>query len=65
MSELSVVRWRKYGKDRLYINGPDERRLGWCDLATGAITLDDEGGRPAVHAAVEAWRAGPRRETAY
>lgn len=57
MSELSVVRWRKYGKDRLYINGPDDRRLGWCDLTTGTIAVDERD-RPAVHAAVEAWRTG-------
>lgn len=57
-SELSVVRWRKYGKDRLFINGPDDRRLGWRDLTTGTIAVNDEHDRPAVHAAVEAWRTG-------
>jgi hypothetical protein len=61
MSELSMVRWRKYGKDRLYIYGPGKRRLGWCDLTTAPITVDDESDRPAVHGAVEAWRAGAAR----
>lgn len=57
MSELTVVRWRKYGKDRLYVNGPDELRLGWCDLLTGALTVEVETDREAVEAAVASWRA--------
>lgn len=59
MSDLSAVRWRRYGKDRLYVNTHDDRRLGWCDLTTGVITVEDEGDRPAVTAAVEAWQASP------
>lgn len=57
MSEVTVVRWRKYGKDRLYVNGPDERRLGWCDLLTGALTVEVETDREAVEAAVASWRS--------
>ena len=58
---MQVERWRKYGKDRLYINGPDDRRLGWCDLATGTVTVDDELDRSAVLAAVETWRASKQK----
>ena len=54
---LRVERWRKYGMDRLYVNGPDDHRLGWCDLTTGTITVGDQLDRPAVLAAVETWRA--------
>ncbi|WP_223147804.1 nuclease-related domain-containing protein [Actinotalea sp. JY-7885] len=57
LRELSVVRWRKYGKDRLYVTAPDERRMGWCDLATGVVTVDDDADRAAVEAAVAGWRA--------
>ena len=57
MSGLRVERWRKYGKDRLYINDADDRRLGWCDLTTGGITVDNELDRPLVEAVVETWRA--------
>lgn len=57
MSELTVVRWRKYGKDRLYVNGSEGRRLGWCDLLTGAVTVAVDTDREAVEAAVNSWRA--------
>ena len=57
MSEVSVVRWRRYGKDRLYVDGLDQCHSGWCDLTTGAIAVDDEGDRHAVQGAGDAWRA--------
>lgn len=57
MNGMTVVRWRKYGKDRLYVNGPADARLGWCDLSTGAITVADETDRGSVEATVAAWRA--------
>ncbi|MBX9245827.1 NERD domain-containing protein [Actinotalea ferrariae] len=56
MSAVTVVRWRRFGKDRLYVNGPDERRLGWCDLLTGAVTVEDHADRETVEAALESWR---------
>lgn len=33
--DTSVARWRKYGKDRLYVTTADGTKLGWWDLATG------------------------------
>lgn len=56
MADLRVERWRKFGRDRLYVTGSDDTQLGWCDLTTGAITVADEHDRPAVHDAVAAWR---------
>jgi hypothetical protein len=39
MGELAVTRWRKYGKDRLYVND-EGTRVGWIDLVTGQTTLE-------------------------
>lgn len=57
MDDVRVERWRKYGNDRLYINRPDGRRLGWCDLATGTITVEDDDDRTVVQAAVTRWHS--------
>lgn len=37
---LVVVEWSKWGKHRLYVNTPDDRRVGWLDLVTGETTLE-------------------------
>ncbi|MGP4090245.1 nuclease-related domain-containing protein [Streptomyces sp. KR55] len=39
MNELEVVRWKRYGHDRLYVNLPDGTAVGWADCRTGAITV--------------------------
>src|SRR3954452_1105680 len=48
---VQVVRWRRYGKDRLYVNDAEGRRLGWVDVITGAITVEVPEQRAAVEAA--------------
>ena len=55
--ELSVTRWRSFGKDRLYVNGPDGQRLGWYDLLTGALTVESAENDATVLDVVEHWRA--------
>jgi hypothetical protein len=40
MDELTVNRWKRYGKDRLYVNLGDGSRVGWLDLQTGQVTLE-------------------------
>ncbi len=40
MGDLSAVRWRRYGKDRVYVNHRDGARVGWMDLQTGATMLE-------------------------
>ena len=40
MGDLEIARWRKYGKDRLYVNDPEGARAGWVDLQTGAHHLE-------------------------
>ena len=42
VADATVVRWRRYGKDRLYVNGPAGERYGWADLLTGAIEVTEE-----------------------
>ena len=50
MGDLQVTRWRKYGKDRLYVNDDAGERIGWVDLVAGSHQL----ARPDL---VEAFRA--------
>ena len=42
---VQVKRWRKYGKDRLYVSVPDGsehgRRLGFVDLVSGEVTREE------------------------
>jgi hypothetical protein len=40
MEELTVNRWKRYGKDRVYVNLGDGSRVGWLDLHTGQVTLE-------------------------
>jgi hypothetical protein len=40
MEPLTSARWRKYGKDRLYVSTADGARVGWVDLTTGSATLE-------------------------
>lgn len=35
-----VKRWKRYGHDRLYVSDDAGQRVGWLDLSSGAITLD-------------------------
>lgn len=53
MSELTVKRWRRYGKDRLYVNLPDGSRVGWYDLQTEKATLELEHLREAFDKALQ------------
>lgn len=52
-----MTRWRRHGKDRLYVDHPDGRRLGWHDLLDGTDHPDAPEHLDAVHAAAAAWRA--------
>ena len=53
---MVVNRWRRYGKDRLYVESSDGATIGFWDLVTDIghpASPDDE---PALLAAVAAWR---------
>lgn len=57
MSGVVVQRWRKYGKDRLYVNDADGTRIGWLDVATGVDHIEVPGREVAYREAVDHWRA--------
>jgi hypothetical protein len=49
---LTATRWRRYGKDRLYVNDASGARVGWVDLLTGERHLEDPMRAAAFEAAV-------------
>jgi hypothetical protein len=55
-SGVEVVRWRRDGHDRLYVNDTtSERRLAWRDQRTGEVHVEDGADAVVVHAALAAW----------
>ena len=54
MSDLEVVRWRKYGKDRLYVRADDGTNVGWVDLQSGAVNVQLQTRAADLHAAIAA-----------
>ncbi|MGW6023721.1 nuclease-related domain-containing protein [Streptomyces sp. NPDC055099] len=39
MGDLKVVRWKRHGQDRLYVNLPDGSAVAWADCRTGKVTI--------------------------
>jgi len=64
MGDLRVLRWRKYGKDRLYVNDEAGLRIGWVDLLTGDATIEQPAQIDAFRAAVAAHHAEAATEVA-
>ncbi|WP_189860651.1 nuclease-related domain-containing protein [Streptomyces poonensis] len=58
MHELQVVRWKRYGHDRLYANLPDGTAVGWADCKTGVITVLRAEYREPVTAILTQYLAG-------
>jgi hypothetical protein len=52
MGALQVVRWRRFGHDRLYVNDPNGARLGEGNLKDGRIVIAAEERRAEVEAAI-------------
>lgn len=57
MGDTVVQRWRRYGKDRLYVNDADGTRIGWHDLLTGEDHVEISDQEDEYRAAVARWRA--------
>jgi hypothetical protein len=57
MDGVRVARWRKYGRDRLYVTADEGTRLGWHDLATGQTYAELPARFDVLHAAIAAWQA--------
>lgn len=55
--DLVVDRWKRYGKDRLYVTLLDETKVGFWDLVTREPHPESPEHLPALLAAVEAWKA--------
>jgi hypothetical protein len=64
VSDVIVTRWRRYGKDRLYVTDADSGKLGWHDLLTGMTEITTPALADAVHAAVARWLAQQPAELA-
>jgi hypothetical protein len=50
--DLIVVPWKRFGHDRLYVNTAAGERVGWVDLTTSKVTLEQEHLRPQFDAAL-------------
>lgn len=59
----TVARWRRYGKDRLYVTGVDGTRIGWRDLLTGEDHIEEPDLRDDYLTALSAWSAPKQQPT--
>lgn len=55
--DLVVNRWKRYGKDRLYVALPDETKVGFWDLVAEEGHPESPEHLPALRAALENWKA--------
>jgi hypothetical protein len=55
VSGIVITRWTRYGHDRGYATAADGTKLGWINLNTGDVTLEDGVDASAVTAALLAW----------
>jgi hypothetical protein len=55
---LVVTRWRRYGKDRIYVATADGEQLGFWDLVADRGRPTTPAHEPALLTAVAAWKAG-------
>lgn len=62
MSSPTVTRWRRYGKDRLYVTNAAGAKVGWFDLLTGRAHPEAADRAAELDEAVRAWQAGSTDE---
>lgn len=53
---MQVTRWRRYGKDRLYVKDADGYDLGWWDLVANTAHPTSHETEQALLEAVAAWQ---------
>ena len=53
----AVNRWKRYGKDRVYVTAAGETKLGWWDLVTDEPHPEKPGDLVDLTAAVMTWKA--------
>ncbi len=42
MQNLLVVKWKRFGQDRVYVNTQDGERVGWYDLNSNEVVLENK-----------------------
>lgn len=57
VSITTVTRWRRYGKDRLYVTDAAGVKIGWFDLLTDQAHPDGPERLKELTAAVQTWQA--------
>ena len=55
VGELSVARWSRYGKDRLYVSAGDGSRIGWHDLVSGENHIERVAHAEEFQRVVDGW----------
>ena len=53
VTELQTKRWRRYGKDRVYVSTADGQQVGWLDLLDGSRHLEVPEQADAFEAALQ------------
>ena len=57
MDTATASRWRRYGKDRVYVTGADGTKLGYLDLQTGHAQQVPVERTAEFHDAITRWHA--------
>lgn len=57
MTDIIITPWKRYGHHRGYAALPDGTKLGWIDVKTGEMAIEDGAERSSTEAALVAWRA--------
>ncbi len=57
MTDIIITPWKRYGHHRGYAALPDGTKLGWIDVQTGEVGIEDGAERSSTEAALVAWRA--------
>ncbi|MGA4506716.1 nuclease-related domain-containing protein [Propionibacteriaceae bacterium G1746] len=61
---MECIRWRRYGKDRLYVRDAQGNDIGWWDLITDEPHPANDGRLPMLVEAVQNWRSQQALATA-
>lgn len=57
VGSLSILRWRRFGVDRLYVEGDGGRQIGWLDLGTGERLIESNDDEELFERAITNWRS--------
>ncbi|MCB2413076.1 NERD domain-containing protein [Demequina sp. TTPB684] len=57
MTDIVITPWKRYGHHRGYAALQDGTKLGWIDVPTGTVELEDGAERTSTETALTAWRS--------